>query len=287
MANFDDRLKDYVQINERIVKFYDEHPEGSLQSEMILRTDTVVVMKAWAYRTPDDTKPGIGHSSCPIPGLTTYTKNSEIENAETSAWGRAIAALGFEVKRGIATQHEIDMKRTETPPPALGPQNTGQYVGRPQIEVLMRSAIAKMGKGNGTFQIAMWTKELGCTSETTTPDQLKELLQRVTDWSPEQREPGDEPPSTNFELAEQIVKDANQSVRDQQAGAPTITEKQGNRLYMIAKTAGRDLPSILQHFGFTDKLQIPSSKTSPLYDEICAEAGRQPDGLLDDKDIEF
>lgn len=46
-----------------------------------------------------------------IPGATNFTRGSEIENCETSAWGRAIAALGFEVKRGVASKQEVENKR--------------------------------------------------------------------------------------------------------------------------------------------------------------------------------
>jgi hypothetical protein len=48
-----------------------------------------------------------------IPGPTTYTKDSEIENAETSAIGRAIAALGFEVHRSYASANEVANKQDE------------------------------------------------------------------------------------------------------------------------------------------------------------------------------
>jgi len=101
---------DYVPVADRIAEFYRKHPEGSLQSEVLTLTDNLVLVKAWAYRTPDDTRPGIGHSSLGIPGSTPYTRGSEAENAETSAWGRAIAALGFEVKHGIATAEDVRNK---------------------------------------------------------------------------------------------------------------------------------------------------------------------------------
>ena len=44
-------------------------------------------------------------------------------NAETSAWGRAMAALGIATKKGIATGHEVRMAkaRQETPSPDDGP----------------------------------------------------------------------------------------------------------------------------------------------------------------------
>lgn len=112
MPDYNDRMKDYVQVNERIAAFVDKHPRGSLQSEIVELTDSRVTVKAYAYRDEADPRPGIGHSSLNIPGSTPYTKGSEIENAETSAWGRAIAALGFEVKRGIASREEIANKQS-------------------------------------------------------------------------------------------------------------------------------------------------------------------------------
>ena len=112
------RMDDYVPVNERIDAFYKAYPEGSIQSEVIELTDTRVSVKAYAYRKHDDPRPGVGHSSLNIPGSTPYTRGSELENAETSAWGRAIAALGFEVKRGIATAEEV---RNKTPDAARAP----------------------------------------------------------------------------------------------------------------------------------------------------------------------
>lgn len=111
MAGFN--MDDYVPVNERIEAFKAKHPDGSLQSEIVELTDSRVTVKGYAYRTPDDLRPGTGLSSLEIPGKTSFTKGSEIENAETSAWGRAIAALGFEVKRGIASSEEVRNKQPE------------------------------------------------------------------------------------------------------------------------------------------------------------------------------
>jgi hypothetical protein len=111
VTDYEDRMKDYVPVNERIEAFYKDWPSGTLQSEIVELTDTRVTVKAFAYRSEEDTRPGIGHSSVNIPGSTPYTKGSEIENAETSAWGRAIAALGFEVKRGVSSQEEVRNKQ--------------------------------------------------------------------------------------------------------------------------------------------------------------------------------
>lgn len=112
-GNFGDRMAGYVEVADRIVAFYERYPEGSLQSAIYHLDSEIVVMQAWAYRTPDDVRPGIGWSSMLIPGSTPYTKGSEIENTETSAWGRAIAALGFEVRRGVASRDEISNKQEQ------------------------------------------------------------------------------------------------------------------------------------------------------------------------------
>ena len=114
----EDLMKDYVPVNERVEAFLTKYPDGSLQSEVVAMTDTVIAMKAYAYRSPDDPRPGIGHSSIEVPGKTPYTRGSEMENCETSAWGRAIAALGFEVKRGIASAEEVRNKAPHPPRPA-------------------------------------------------------------------------------------------------------------------------------------------------------------------------
>jgi hypothetical protein len=107
-------LDNYVEVNERIVEFYKRYPNGSLQSEYVpVSSPDLVVVKAYAYRTPDDPRPGMGLASEPFPGKTPYTKDSELMNAETSAWGRALAALGFEVKRAIASREEVRNRTAE------------------------------------------------------------------------------------------------------------------------------------------------------------------------------
>lgn len=113
---------DYIQVNERIIAFREKYPDGCLQTEIIELSDSRVTMRAYAYRTPDDTRPGIGHSTLGIPGLTPYTKGSELENCETSAWGRALAALGFEVKRAVASAEEVASKAAPARTPPAAPQ---------------------------------------------------------------------------------------------------------------------------------------------------------------------
>ena len=98
-------MDDYVDVAERVRRFAEKYPEGSLQSEVEF-VNGGVLCKAFAFRSATDEKPGVGHAFEPIPGKTPYTRDSEVMNAETSAWGRAIVALGFETKK-IASADEV------------------------------------------------------------------------------------------------------------------------------------------------------------------------------------
>ena len=109
-------LDDYVPVAERIEKFYELYPQGRLTraeapSTITLDGRSFIAYAAAAYRTPDDPHPAIGMAWEPVPGPTSFTKDSELMNAETSAWGRAIAALGIETSRGTASREEVTARR--------------------------------------------------------------------------------------------------------------------------------------------------------------------------------
>ncbi len=103
---------DYIDVSERIVEFRNVYPTGSLQQVDLQFIDFAgkswVVYTAAAYRTPDDERPGHGTAWEPVPGPTNFTKDSELQNAETSAWGRAlVAVLAADTKRGVASANEV------------------------------------------------------------------------------------------------------------------------------------------------------------------------------------
>ena len=121
-------LDNYVQVVDRIKLFYARHPEGSLQmgtpTFIDIGTQKWVMGRAFAYRTPDDQRPGVGTAWEIVPGTTNFTRGSEIQNLESSCWGRAIGALGIGIEASIATLDEVEqakergkvMRTTETPP---------------------------------------------------------------------------------------------------------------------------------------------------------------------------
>lgn len=107
---------DYIEVRQRLQDFYARYPTGAVVTDSWgvedFGTDKKRVwVKALAYRDPDDPHPGVGLSWLEIPGKTPYTNGSELENTETSAWGRAIAAVGIGVSKSIASWEEIASRR--------------------------------------------------------------------------------------------------------------------------------------------------------------------------------
>lgn len=124
---------DYIDVATRIVEFREKYPEGSLQQVKYELLEVPIYTKdkdsgevsqsavrvylaytAAAYRNPDDKLPGIGTAWEPIPGPTQFTRDSEMQNAETAAWGRAIvAALAADTKKGVASHDEVASRKGE------------------------------------------------------------------------------------------------------------------------------------------------------------------------------
>lgn len=124
-------LDDYVDVATRIAEFRDTHPEGRLRplnpaepwrvvqvqgyrQDGELWQQTFICVTAAAYRSADDPLPGVGMAWEIFPGRTPYTRNSELMNAETSAWGRAIqAALAADARKGVASREEVRNRQAE------------------------------------------------------------------------------------------------------------------------------------------------------------------------------
>lgn len=119
---------DYKQVPERIADLKEKHPDARLRPvnpdkpfEIVTVGDrTFVVYAAACYRDADDPLPAIGVAWEPFPGRTPYTKDSELMNAETSAWGRAIVAALRSESKAIASAEDVRNRRADqevSPPP--------------------------------------------------------------------------------------------------------------------------------------------------------------------------
>lgn len=118
---------DYNDVASRIQEFRTKHPEGTLSQVSLEFREKFggkdwIVYTAAAYRTPDDPQPGIGTAWEQVPGRTPYTRDSELQNAETAAWGRALIAVGAaDAKKGIASREEVQNRAASNANPAFIP----------------------------------------------------------------------------------------------------------------------------------------------------------------------
>ncbi len=100
-------MEGYVDVAERIREFRAKYPNGCLRPfnpaepfrVMEIGGREFIVYTAAAFRSPEDTLPAVAVAAELAVGKTNFTRESEVMNAETSAWGRAIVAL---LKRGSA-----------------------------------------------------------------------------------------------------------------------------------------------------------------------------------------
>ena len=126
-------LDDYVQVNKRIEKFYEKYPHGSIQTEIASLENGVVIFKAYAYRDEADVRPATGHAY-EKEGSSFINETSYIENCETSAVGRALAMLGFEIKKSIASKEEVENAKLQQQPAKISSQ---------QLDILLKLLVEK------------------------------------------------------------------------------------------------------------------------------------------------
>lgn len=108
-----DRFADYVPVSERLEHFYTDHPSGRVLTSIIEHDaeSGFVLIRAEIYRQQEDAVPSATGHAFENRSEGYVNKTSYIENCETSATGRALALLGYEIKRGIASREE--MEKTE------------------------------------------------------------------------------------------------------------------------------------------------------------------------------
>ncbi len=124
----------YETVNDRIKRFYGEHPGGRITAEIISSlTDLgTVICRAEVYLTAEDQASGLPRGSglaSETFGVGSFANNgSHIENCETSSIGRALANAGFSGKVERASREEMEKaerwKQSPSPVPAAAPAPT-------------------------------------------------------------------------------------------------------------------------------------------------------------------
>jgi len=104
--------KEYLTVAERVHTFRESHPDWAIQTELVDAGDAVIMKAAICNESGMLLATGYAEE---VRGSTQINKTSALENCETSAVGRALAAMGYggteyasadEVATAISNQNE-------------------------------------------------------------------------------------------------------------------------------------------------------------------------------------
>ena len=100
-------LDDYETVEERLIKFWKEHPDGRIDTKLVEASATRFIVQAYIYRTEVDQHPwsaGLAEETVQGRGVNA---TSALENCETSAIGRALASAGYATKGKRPSREEM------------------------------------------------------------------------------------------------------------------------------------------------------------------------------------
>jgi len=120
LPTIDIKGREYVLVKDRILAFNEQYPNGSIITELISPVESkTVVVKATV--TPDVKNPARCFSdySQAVIGQGMVNTTAAMENASTSACGRALAYMGIGVIESIASADE--MKKATHKPQEVDP----------------------------------------------------------------------------------------------------------------------------------------------------------------------
>lgn len=127
MAHFN--LDNYETVEDRLVKFWEAHPEGRILTSIHHYDDNKVVIKAEIYFNREDDRPVATGYAEEVRGSSPVNKTAHVENADTSAIGRGLANCGFQSKSSPRPSRQEMEKvdrysRQPAPSPAYGEQES-------------------------------------------------------------------------------------------------------------------------------------------------------------------
>lgn len=119
---------DYVPVRERVDAFRAVWPTGRIVTELQRCSKTRTIFRALVYRTTAELEPAATGWASEREGDGEINVSSNLENAETSAVGRALANLGFSPSRPRPVRPELPFPpapagdQPPPPPPATAQQ---------------------------------------------------------------------------------------------------------------------------------------------------------------------
>jgi hypothetical protein len=131
MAHFN--LENYETVEDRLVKFWEQHPDGRVLTSIHYYDDTRILVKAEIYfNREDDRAVATGYAE-ELRGASPVNRTSHAENAETSAIGRGLANCGYAAKGSRPSREEMEkVQRGDNQAPIPVKQNVNDVLNKLQ-----------------------------------------------------------------------------------------------------------------------------------------------------------
>jgi hypothetical protein len=104
-------VNDYEPVEVRLARFWEQYPNGSVQTELVHHSETQFIVKAFVYADRENLATSLlatGYAEEKVdPNPKRVNFASALENGETSAIGRALANANFAPKGARPSREEM------------------------------------------------------------------------------------------------------------------------------------------------------------------------------------
>jgi CBS domain-containing protein len=155
-------LEDYETVEERLIKFWKDHPDGQIHTKLLDSASGRFIVEAAIYRTEADLRPwttGLAEETIQGRGVNA---TSALENCETSAIGRALANAGYATKGKRASREEM-----------------GKVVKSQEVKATIDEVKAKMAETSGEYIPVVKEEDPWTIKPATMPPTMEEAVATV------------------------------------------------------------------------------------------------------------
>jgi hypothetical protein len=155
-------LEDYETVEKRLTKFWKDHPDGQIHTELLDSANGRFIVMARIFRTEADLRPwtsGLAEETIQGRGVNA---TSALENCETSAIGRALANAGYATKGKRPSVEEMQKVQRAA-----------------QVRTEVEQVKAKMAETSGTYVPVVKEEDPWTIRPATMPPTMGEAVSTV------------------------------------------------------------------------------------------------------------
>ena len=142
-------LQDYEPVEARLARFWEQYPNGSVQTELVHHSESQFIVKATIYADRSDIAGSLLATGYAEERVDSNPKRvnfaSALENGETSSIGRCLANAGFATKGQRPSREEMEKvnRRTAISQPATPLDNLRGVLSQWSSDGQVRQSIVR------------------------------------------------------------------------------------------------------------------------------------------------